>query len=138
MIYNYLTFCQNKIPTLFKGIQKILQSMQLFNIKHSIKFVKCAKTKNVMHKLETKKSVNRSRLRRDTYILQSCQIRAFKQLLLSMSMMFFNLREKINIIQGKMKAFLKNQLKVSEMKNKTARMMSLVKINMRLFCEEQR
>lgn len=36
-----------------------------------------------------------------------------------------------------MKAFLKNQLKVSEMKNKTARMMSLVKIN-RLFCEEQR
>ena len=55
-----------------------------------------------------------------------------------MSMMFFNLREKINIIQGKMKAFLKNQLKVSEMKNKTARMMSLVKINRRLFCEEQR
>ena len=54
-----------------------------------------------------------------------------------MSKMFFNLREKINIIQRKMKAFLKNQLKVSEMKNKTARMMSLVKIN-RLFCEEQR
>lgn len=30
--------------------------MQLFNIKHSIKIVKCAKKKNVMHKLETKKS----------------------------------------------------------------------------------
>lgn len=37
-----------------------------------------------------------------------------------------------------MKAFLKNQLKVSEMKNKTARMMPVVKSNMRLFCEEQR
>lgn len=55
-LISYLIFCQNKIPTLFKGIQKNSSPNNVkFNIKHLIKIIKCAKKQeNVMHKQKKK------------------------------------------------------------------------------------